>query len=56
MKKFSLHLLRAAGVSLIHLASMLITGELKSDLLFFQETFVYAGFFLGFYIVAVVGN
>ena len=53
MKKFFLHLLRAAGVSLSHLADMLITGE--SDLLI-QETFGYAGFFLGFYIVAVVGN
>ena len=56
MKKFFLYLLRAAGVALNHLATMLIVGELKSDLIIFQETFNYTGLLLGFYIVTMVSR
>ena len=53
MKKFFLYLLRAAGVALY---DMLITWELKSDLIIFLETFYYTGLLLAFNIVTMVSR
>ena len=56
MKNFFLYLLRAIGMSFIDLATMLLNGELKSDLVISQEALDYAGCLPYLYLSVLVGN